>query len=376
MHIVMVWPTFNERTAVGIRGLTFARTWKGLGATVDCIVPKTTDHEPADLNVVRAPLWSTPRQGIRHMTTVRQLRKQMVGADVVIASSPPAMLAWQAWRAARAAKVPFVADVRDLATASLAEVFGRRPRHRLLAFMEDQLYRGSDSLQVVSQRMGDRIAADHGVAREIIHLVPNGGFPDASGRPPPDVDLIFVGYMHDEGRRPLECAETIVQVARQRPDLRVAFIGWNSKSHLEKKVEAILADAEVAVEFVASVNREAVKSWIKRSRLGLVPVAPQEVFRTAVGAKTYEYLCLGTPLAVLGHQGDSELRDLAEGQGCGVFGATPASLATAITNALDDAQAMERMAANARRVGDQHDRRELSERSFHDVLQACSRARS
>ncbi len=374
MRVLLVWPNCDIADAAGVRGVVFARVWRDLGAEVVFVTHSAKPNLPTDVPVRFLRLFHEPSDALHLLTSGRALRKVIRDsrADVLVTSSPPATVAWQAARAARAEGVPLIVDVRDLATQSLRAVTGPKLRYYVLDRMEQVAYRTAARLMAVSGIMADVLRDGYHVPPDCIALVPNGSMPFDVPRREKDIDGVFVGYFHDAGRRPRDLIEALCCVHATRPGSRFAFVGWKPSPFAETLAKA-LREGGVRADLVPPVPREEVGPWMARAKVGLISLADHPVFRTAVGAKTYEYLRAGLPVAALGVSGDSELRRLIEGEGVGVFSADVGEFAAQLAALLSNEARLGALSQRALEVGARYDRRAIAQRAYREVVEPVSR---
>src|SRR6266545_1315606 len=177
----------------------------------------------------------------------------------------------------------------------------------------------------------------------------NGSMPFDVPRREKGIHGGFVGYFHDAGRRPRDLIEALCCVHATRPGSRFAFVGWKPSPFAETLAKA-LREGGVRADLVPPVPREEVGPWMARAKVGLISLADHPVFRTAVGAKTYEYLRAGLPVAALGVSGDSELRRLIEGEGVGVFSADVGEFAAQLAALLSNEARLGALSQRASRL--------------------------
>jgi len=377
----MVWPNLETTNACGVRGLAFLRAWREEGADVAIIAHPPTGGgaipAEADARVVRlfhdkADLWRLPWSDARLDREIRRHKP-----DVVVASTPAVTVGWQAARAAARARVPFVADVRDLSVEGLRAANGDRLAYRLLDRMEREVFARAAAVTPVSDIMGDDLVSRYGVPRGKIHVVPNGHtFGDAEpSNVAKDIDAILVDTDLDASRRPLEVVDAYARVKREKPDAVFAFLGWRDDLPMSGPVKAKIAALGLAgsVRLLPRVERAEVRATLERSRVGILSLANHPAYRSAVGAKTYEYLALGLPVCVLGLPGDSEARRLVEGAGVGLFASDPDAFADHLTKLIANDAYRERLGRKAREVAKAFDRGSLARRALVEAIAPLAR---
>lgn len=145
--------------------------------------------------------------------------------DVVIGSSPHLFAALAAERLARRWRVPFVLEVRDLWPESLLAVGARRgPFYRALDRIAGHLYRRAARIVVLARGSADYLAAERGVPREKLVLVPNGvdvtAFASVARPAREDLTLVYTG-----AHGPANGLDAVLDAAgRLRGDARIRFL--------------------------------------------------------------------------------------------------------------------------------------------------------
>ncbi len=376
-RIALVWPNFQATNACGIRGRSFARSYSKLGARVHVYAPPQDgfDADTDGYDVTGLPLLHDAGDLRAVVPRDRALRTALrdFQPQVIHASTPSILTAWQASRAARSLGVPFVADVRDLFAESWRAAFGPKRRYDVLErFVEGPLYRGADAVFAVSGIMQERIRDDYAVDASRVHVVPNGADVDAYAglARAPDVDVLFVGALQDKGRRGEELVAAYERILAARPGTTFRFVGWADSAYAGDIVK-LMKETGVRehVELVDRVPHSEVKAHLARARIGVVPLQDAPVFRTAMGAKTYEYLAAGLPLAVLGPSGDAELRRLVDGEQLGVYAARPGPFADRVVELLDDALLLAATSDRARKVAHRFDRAAIAHDAFTRIIE-------
>lgn len=380
MNVLLVWPNFERTNAAGVRGRAFARGLVREGVEVLVAAPPDHDELAKDAegwSVAPLALWRDPRDPI--VEGWRELRKLGAGfaPDLVVASSPSVLTLLQASSALQG-RAPFVADIRDLGAESLAATFGPKPRYRALRLAEARAMRRADAVLLVSGVQRDTVLARYGVAAERAHVVPNGADLDAfrglSGTPK-DVDVLFSGAMDDPGRRGDEVVDAFARVLAQRPQTTFRFLGWRAGTHaaaLEERMRK--AGVLRAVDLKPPVPHAAVPAELAKARIGIVPLKDDPVFLAAVGAKTYEYLAAGLPVAALGPRGDAELRRLLVGEECGAYAEDVEGFARAILDLLSEEAGWKRRSLRATAVAERFDRGAIVKDAWRRILRPLAEA--
>jgi glycosyltransferase involved in cell wall biosynthesis len=283
----------------------------------------------------------------------------------VIASTPAPFVPLQALIASRILNAKYILDVRD---SWEMESFTHQGalRNRLKERVEKTCARSADLVWVVTATLLERIRVRYALRSSVLELVPNGA--DLSifhaGGVERTIDVIFLGaparYRNVAG-----VLESVSLLARKRPGLRAVFLGWGhvpDDANFRSAARDLRANSNV--EFVRSIPRSEAARILPTTKLGIVSFSDDEIFRCAIGAKTYEYMASGVPLACLGPRGDTELGRLIESRKVGFYASSPAEFASLAARVLDDDQLWNEYSKNCVRASSDFDRRIIAQRAL------------
>lgn len=380
MRVLLAWPNLEATNAAGVRGRAFADGLARAGADVLVVAPPDPGAGEGASGWTFRPL-ALPRDPGDPLAGPRRelarLAKEHAPA-LVLASSPAALSLLVAQHATRGIG-RFVADVRDLAAESLAAANGWKLKYRALRAAEGRVYRQSDAVLAVSGIMRERIVHDYGVPASRVHVVPNGADLEAfvhARHAAKDVDVLFSGAMTEPGRRGEEVVDAFADVRRALPGARMRFLGWRDVPYARALEERMRArGVRDAFDLAPPVPHDRIAMEVGRARVGVVPLQDAEVFRTAVGAKTYEYLAAGLPVVALGPRGDTELRRLLEGEGCGLYAEDAATFAKHLVAILGDRALETRLGKRALEVAARYHRPRLVDEAWTTILRPLAEGR-
>lgn len=258
----------------------------------------------------------------------------------------------------RARGFVFVSDWCDWFSRGMAMGrFASRPALiRLTAAWEDAVRRRADGVTPISRALEQR-CLDIGCAPERVHFLP-GGAPAGLVRPldaaasraacglEPDAQVAaYLGtpYPEEVGR----FLAAAVGLARQRPNLRLLFIG-SPKDWLRRAAgEAGLAERVV---FAGKVPDDDLPRWLACADFFILPMTDNPYHRSRWPNKTGEYLAAGRPL--LASRVGEAARLLDEHPVGRAVGDDPGEIASAMAGLWDDAAGRERMGAAARALAE------------------------
>ena len=280
--------------------------------------------------------------------------------DIVIATSPPLVVAVTGWAAARlrSAKVPWIFEVRDLwpESAVTTKVMGANsPLTRLLYALERWAYRRADHLTVLTPAFTEDIVRRGLAPRGKIDLVPNGA--DASfvpGARDNDCrrelgwgDRFVVLYAGAHGRsNALDQLLDAADQLRDRPDILIASVGDGPE---RKRLEAESKQRGLNnIVFHGPRPKDLMPQIVCAADVGAAVLQDNPTFRTVYPNKVFDYMACERPvlLAI-----DGVARELVCGQAqAGIF-AQPedgAAIATAIKTLCDDARLRQELGQRGR----------------------------
>jgi glycosyltransferase involved in cell wall biosynthesis len=321
------WPELGAPSA---RLLELGRVWAARGNEVSVVtnfpnhptgvVPETYrgrafQIETKDgVRIVRCRTYATPNRGFVRKTlghlyfmlqAVLQGTPHVRDADVVVASSPTLFAAVAAFVVSRRLGVPFVIEVRDLWPAIFVDLGVIRNRAAIwcLERLELFLYRRSAAVVTVTRAFADDIAR-RGIAREKLHVVPNGVDLAAFQPGPADTALRtrlglagkFV-FLYCGAHGISHALERILDVAaRLGGDALIHFLFVGEGAEKDGLVERARALALTNVSFQPAVSRENVPVLYRSADVCLVPLRAVPLFRAFIPSKMFEILACGRPV--------------------------------------------------------------------------------
>jgi len=291
--------------------------------------------------------------------------------DVLVATSPQFFAAVGGAGLGVLRRVPFVLEVRDLWPASIVAVGAMRdgPIIDALHRLELALYRQAAAVIVVTESFRADIVA-RGIAREKIHVVPNGA--DSSWCAPRPRDQSFADEYELDGK------------------FVVGYFGTHGMAHgLERVLDAaeLLSD-EPAVAFIfagAGAERAQLEASVARRRLGnvrlvprqpkqrmpvlwsacdvtLIPLRADPVFAGVIPSKLFEAMAHGVPSVISVPEGEATALVRETGAGVVVPPEDPAALAAAIRELLRSPERLGELGARALAAAPRFSRRHQAER--------------
>jgi len=227
-------------------------------------------------------------------------------ADVVIASSPPLLVAFPAWLAARRHRARLVFEVRDLHPESAVTTGVLRDRSlltRLLYAIERWAYRSADCVNVLTPAFREDLLR-RGVAPDAkIACVPNGADLDLFAPGPRDNavrrelgwgDRFVVMYSGAHGRanalgQLVDAAERL----RDRPDILIATVGDGPERARHQK--AARARGLENILFCGAQPKARMAEVVNACDVGAAVLQDNPTFRTVYPNKVFDYMACARP---------------------------------------------------------------------------------
>lgn len=333
-------------------------TRAGIGVTVICPTGGAAQERFEVLDGVRIHRYPPPPEargvvgfGIEFVIAwlwtlrlaVREHRE--VGFGVIQACNPPDTY-WALARLFRPLGVRFVYDQHDLCPELFDARFARpNPLlKRALLWLERRTYATADHV-IVTNASFRRIALDRGrLAPDTVTIVRSGPLTDRLRRVPPDPRLRagsrhLVCYLGVMG--PQDGVDLLVRAAGElgRDDVHFAFLGFGDElSSLEELARELgLTDR---VTFTGRVGDEAIRRYLSTAAVAVAPDPPNGFNELCTMNKVVEYMACETPVLSF----DLEETRVSAGDAARyVDDPSPAALAHALDELLDDAVSRRRM---------------------------------
>lgn len=312
-----------------------------------------------------------PLPGLLLPITINRLRKIAArhGTELIIASVPGLFLALESMVVAKLLGIPWILDVRD--AWQLEELtHSGRIRNLTKEWLEGHLCKNANKVWAVTDSLGKLITDKHHLDRDKIATVPNGA--DLARfraiRRERKYDLVLLGAP-SRYRRVSEVLVALQELCKYRPNLRAVWIGWQNPELTEedrRRVAELTTSGTLML--VPPVSHSDVPEILAQAQIGIVPLSPAPAFRTAVGAKTYEYLASGLPIACIGPEGPTELRDLVLGEDAGLYATSVPEFVDNLRHMLADNELRMTMSKNSLHASLRFDRREIFGKAFQSTI--------
>jgi lipopolysaccharide/colanic/teichoic acid biosynthesis glycosyltransferase len=276
--------------------------------------------------------------------------------DVIVASSPPLVIALPAWVGARIRfrRVPWVFEIRDLwpesavTTGVLAE---GNLLTRLLYRLERWACASADRVNVLTPAFREDLLRRHLVPERRLVFVPNGADMDVFVPGPRDNDLrreagwgdrFVVLYSGAHGRanaigQLVEAAECL----RNSPEILIACVGDGpERRHWQQ--EAARRGLE-NIRFLGPQPKERMPAYVNACDVGTAVLQRNQTFKTVYPNKVFDYMACAKPV-LLAVDGAARQLVCAEAR-AGVFvePEDPAAIAAAVRSLAADASGREQM---------------------------------
>lgn len=360
MRILLAWPTYHPDVSAGaVRGAAFARHLSGLGNEVVVLTPLQSHgnglHAEDSSKIHRILSYDTISQRFGFVPalaafpiTFGAIREAVIKAspDVVIASTPGPLLALETYLATRGLPTSFVLDLRD-PWRSGSYLYRGALRNWTKQAIEELLCRKSDSILCVTSSLREMVMRDYGVGPDKVAVVSNGaeGESQRGVWAEKEYDFVFLGapsaYKNIE-----ELLEALAIVSQNLP-IKVRFVGWIENPYTEA-LETLVRSLglEESVEFLPRIPTDEVAGVISKARVALETVGGPSTFSWAIGAKNYQYLAAGLPIACLSKHRGGEMYSFLTPD-VGFISNTKEDFATSLTEILEDTNRLNQMSSNA-----------------------------
>lgn len=381
-RIVFIWPVPSSgRNAAGTRLLGLELAAAHLGVPTSTIVPanrapSTSRHQR---NHIELPLYgssSSLESGflpdlLRFVPSTIRLAQTLkrLNASCIVASTPAPFVPAQSSIASGLLGIPYVLDVRDTWEMEATTHTGRF-RNMLKGWLEGACAKSASSVLCATSGVRNRVVTKHRIDRKRVELVTNGA--DLSvfhpGSVPRDIDFVFLGSPA-KYRIVGAVLESLAMVRDRVGQIDAWFVGWaDAPTSGQARELARANNLSETIRLMASIPHADTATILRRSRLGIVSLSGEEVFRAAIGAKTYEYIACGVPLACLGPPGRSELREFVESGSLGFYASSPDEFASRAVEFLTSEAKWNEASKNCVSSSASFDRRFLSEQALREFI--------
>ncbi|WP_436932583.1 glycosyltransferase family 4 protein [Halosimplex halobium] len=280
--------------------------------------------------------------------------------DVVITSSPPIFTGIAGLPFGLVGQTGLVVDVRDLwidASVGLGFIESDSIIERVSREYQQLVLTAADRVGVTTERLGEEVSDQYGVAPgKIVHL-PNGVETDRFevGHDLSNSTIVYTGNVGHA-----QALDTCVR-AMQYVDVDGARLKIVGDGDTREELEELTAEFDLSnkVEFVGLVPRDEVPEILSNAAIGLAPLVDSETLEYAVPTKAYEYMAASIP--VIGTS-EGELERLIETADCGVVSENEAKqLGDILETLLNHPEERERLGINGRtHVVENYDRRAIA----------------
>jgi len=183
-----------------------------------------------------------------------------------------------------------------------------------------------------------------------------------------DVDIVFLGSPSTY-RNLEQVFKALSLLIEKRSSTTIRYIGWGDTEYTRHLI-SVVNGLGIArnIEFLPPIPHAEVPAALARARVGLISFSSEPEMGVAIGAKTYEYMAAGLPLACFGPPSDCELRRLWQSTQAGIYESEPGKLAESLEKVLDDEDMRRSMAEKARKAATTFDRKAIAQMVYRDVL--------
>ena len=276
-------------------------------------------------------------------------------SDVILATSPPLMVAMAGYAIGKLRRRPWVFELRDLWPASIRAVGASNSI--LLSFLEKLeifLYRRADRIISLTRSFRDDLIK-RGIDREKIDVVENGV--DLELFDPSAVtldarkilgikdDCFLAGYVGTVGMaHGLETLLEAANLCKEDPRIHFLIMGEGAeRGKLEELAEKMGLDN---VTFADFVPHEQIPAFLAAMDVVIVHLKAHPLFRTVIPSKIFEAMAMGKPLI---HAVEGESARIVEESGAGIC--VPSGNAEALAEAVVSLRESPEMALEFKKNG-------------------------
>lgn len=366
MNILLCWPFFYpDSNAASARGMAFAKYLKKEGAQVSIITPikknnfvgsseyfgnkiyrlKTYDSV-ANEKKKYISLFFSPISLINLYYFIKKLQP-----DIIISSTPGLFLSVETLIIAKLLDIPYIFDIRDTWEIEKFTHKGKI-KNKLKTYLEKICCNCSTLIFAITPTLKETIIEMHNICSNKIKVVYNGvdleKFPNFNI--PKKYDLIFIGSPSNY-RDLFRLFEGISQIINIKSDIKFLYLGWESTAYT-KNVEEYIKKLGIKNNIILCPNipHEQIPMKLMSSKIGIISLVDDPVFRSAVGTKTYEYLGAGLPIVCLGPSFDCELKKLIDENKVGIYTDETSLFAESVIYLLNNEKIRETLTENAHKT--------------------------
>jgi glycosyltransferase involved in cell wall biosynthesis len=360
MRIALLWPVYLPNiSAATLRCAAFAKHLTELGGEVTVVTPlhllgkERTEGNSYDVKRIVSFDALSRSLGFGAAVTafpmiLGNVRKSIseIHPDLVIASTPGPLLAFEGFLATRRMNIPFILDLRD-PWRSGKYLHSGPTRNWSKQLIEEFLCRQSDLVLCVTPMLRDMVVSDYKIDPKNAVVVRNGareGDEDVLDARK-DYDLVFLGT--PSVYKNLEKLFKALAIVSHSYPLRVLFVGWIDNAYT-RSLEGLVTDLGLSesIEFQSQISPEKVRGVISRARIAVETFGGPSPIACSIGAKNYEYLAAGLPIACLSEFQKGEMHSFLT-EGVGFVETESVNFAKRLISILEDPDELKRMSRNA-----------------------------
>ena len=274
-------------------------------------------------------------------------------------------------------KIPFVYYLID----ALHTLIPFRPLRFLGKVLESETLKLCDAVCVVNEEL-KRYAIEMGAQSDKVHVVRAGidterFNPDVDGHMmrenlgigKDDVVLFFMGWLYSfSGLR-----EVTIELAKVRdvyPNVKLLIVGEGDVYHELQQVKKDCGLQQLVL--VGWQPYEKIPEYIAASDICLLPAHNNEVMRSIVPIKMYEYMACGKP--VISTKLPGIIKEFGYDNNV-IYVDRPAEVLEKVVELINDCESMREYMARARKFVEKHSWNKITD-EFENIVKTCARANS
>lgn len=318
MNIILIWPFFYpDRSGVACsnRGEAFSKYLsKKENVNVHVFAPeKSSIHSTVEYEGVIVERIKTYNyyRGQKNIFTSFVLsifslfsflkRVKKLNPDVIIASTPGPFLPLESFIVAKFLRIPFVFDMQDSWHLSSLSHKGRFKNNFKMA-LEKLCAVNAELIFTVTPTLRSIISEGYGIDENRIKVIYNGVNPASHNFQEVDknMDLIHLGSprIYYDTLRLVDALEIII---KKYPGVNIEFLGCTDEDYVRSVIDKVTEKGlSQNIQFSPPIEHEQVYRRLLESKIGIISLIDQDVYRSAIGVKVFEYMQAGIPTVFLG----------------------------------------------------------------------------
>jgi len=330
-----------------------ARSLVRAGYEVFLVAPHERDEEVEGVHVLSVP---RSRTRLRRMllTPIRVLLRGLKVRATIYHFHDPELIPMGVFLRAHGRKVIY--DIHEYNADTMLEkdwlpIGARRTVSRAVMWLDRYAVKKMSGVVVVNEHMAKLFRTGLSSPRPVVTVHNYPELPEVAGDDGHSGDepvAIYVGGLSKD--RGLEILlETGERLKRAHPDARLQVLGPLELGGIRPEYALVDRWGAYGVEYLGRVPHREVPKWLRRARVGLIPLFPTPNYTRATPVKLFEYMLAGLPVVASDF---GIIRSIVRETGCGLLvpPGDPDALSTAVEILLRDPAKAVEMGQKGRRA--------------------------